>query len=116
MATVWDGIVIGSAGGSIAGITVWAVQYFHNKATQCLDGNKIYKWLKKNTTPKDEDGDTFKTTRTIASWNNLTEDRVRYICSIDGRIYLSTGSNEGLWSVHERTQPSVYENRGITSL
>ena len=31
MATVIDGIIIGGAGGAIAGITVYSIQYVHAK-------------------------------------------------------------------------------------
>lgn len=44
----------------------------------------------------------FRSTRAIASWNNLTEDRVQYICSIHKKIYLSTSEKEDLWSLYER--------------
>jgi hypothetical protein len=37
MATIVDGIVIGSAGGAIAGLTVWLVKYIHSKATKRLN-------------------------------------------------------------------------------
>ena len=42
METIVDGIVIGGAGGAIAGITVWLVQYAHDKVTQKIEGNRIY--------------------------------------------------------------------------
>lgn len=116
MATIWDGIVIGGAGGAIAGITVWLVQFVHDKVTQHIDSNNIYKWLKDHTTPEPDEGDQFKSTRTIASWNNLTEDRVRYICSLDKRIFLSTGKNEDMWGIYDRVQPSVYDKRGVVSV
>ena len=47
MANIVDGIVIGGAGGAIAGITVWIVQYIHihTKCSQKIDRDKIYKWL-----------------------------------------------------------------------
>ena len=48
MATIWDGIVIGGAGGAIAGITVWCVKFAYDKVTKCIDSNKIYKWLQDN--------------------------------------------------------------------
>lgn len=114
MTTVLDGIIIGGAGGAIAGITVWLVQYVHNKVTTIIENNRIYKWLKENTT--DKPGEQFRSTRTIASWNNLTEDRVRYICSIDKRIFLSTGDKENMWGIYERVPRSVYENRGLLTL
>ena len=31
MKDIWQGITIGGAGGAIAGITVWVVQYIHTK-------------------------------------------------------------------------------------
>jgi hypothetical protein len=37
MATILDGIVIGGAGGAIAGLTVWFVQYTHDKIARKLD-------------------------------------------------------------------------------
>ena len=50
----------------------------------------------------DDQGNAYRSTRAIASWTNLTEDRVRYICSIDDRIFLSTGEREDLWSLYEK--------------
>ena len=114
MITVLDGIVIGGAGGAIAGLTVWLVQYAHNKVTEIIESNRIYKWLKENTT--DEPSEQFRSTRAIASWNNLTEDRVRHICSIDKRIFLSTGDKENMWGIYERVPRSVYEKRGIATV
>lgn len=114
METVLDGIVIGGAGGAIAGLTVWLVQYVHNKVTEKIERNRVYKWLKENTTG--EPGDQFRSTRAIASWNNLTEDRVRHICSIDKRIFLSTGDKENMWGIYERVPRSVYEKRGIRTI
>jgi len=114
MATIADGIIIGAAGGSIAGLTVWLIQYSHNKITLFLECNRVYKWLNKTTTQNLHEGDQFRSTRAIASWNNLTEDRVRYVCSIEKRIFLSTGVKEDLWSIHEREPHSTLEKYGIT--
>lgn len=100
MADIWDGILIGGAGGAIAGITVSLCRYGHTKILECLHKKRIYEWLKQNTS--DEKGKQFRSTRAIASWINLTEDRVRYICSIHKKIFLSTGETEGLWSLYEK--------------
>jgi len=106
MSTVVDGIVIGAAGGSIAGLTVWIVQYIHDKVVNWLDKNRIYKWMKENT--EDVKGKQFRSTRTIASWNNLTEDRVRLLCSIDSRIHLNTGDKEDMWSIYtDKYSPNI---------
>jgi len=114
MTTIVDGIVIGGAGGAIAGSTVWLVQYTHDKITQKIEGNKIYRWLKENTA--NEAGERFRSSRAIASWNNLTQDRARYVCSIDKRIFLSTGDKEDMWGIYEHVPRSVYEKRGIKTI
>lgn len=93
-----EGIVIGGAGGAAAGLIILFIQYIKIKCVECCHKERVYEWLQKNTS--DEEGKRFRTTRSIASWNNLTEDRVRYICSIDERIYLSTGDNEDVWGVY----------------
>lgn len=111
MSDIWNGIVIGGAGGAIAGLTVSGVHYLHRKTVECIHKRRIYNWLKANT--RNEDGQQYRSTRAIASWNNLTEDRVRYICSIHDKIYLSTGEKEDMWSLYERGDRSVYEKRGI---
>lgn len=102
LVTVTDGIVIGGAGGAIAGLTVYIVQYLHNKVTDSIESRRIFNWLKKNTS--DEPGKKFRSTRAIASWNNLTEDRVRHLCSTHEGIFLSTGQREDLWSLYARRQ------------
>ncbi|MBA7591172.1 hypothetical protein ES708_33324 [subsurface metagenome] len=79
----------------------------------CKD-QRVYEWLKTNT--NNEPGEQFRSTRAIASWNNLTVDRVRYICSIHEKIFLSTGKIEDMWGVFEHTPRSVYEKRGIISI
>ena len=114
MPTILDGIVIGGAGGAIAGLTVWLVQYAHEKVAKKIESNRVYKWLKENTT--DEPGEQFRLTRAIASWNNLTEDRVRHVCSVDKRIFLSAGEKEDMWGIYGRSPRSVYEDRGTRTV
>ena len=116
MATIIDGITIGGTGGAIAGITVWLIQYAHDKITQKKDSNRVYNWLLKNTSTKTDDiRQESASTQSIASWNNLTEDRVRYICSFDKRIYQITNQGDE-WSIYERGQRSVYGKRGLRRL
>lgn len=111
MGNVLDGIVIGGAGGAIAGFTVSLLRYINTKGVEVIHKKRVYSWLLENT--KDEDGHRYRSTRSLASWNNLTEDRVRYICSIHEKIYLSTGAREDMWSLYERGDRSVYEDRGL---
>ncbi|MGO2512740.1 hypothetical protein [Marinomonas polaris] len=95
--SVLDGIFIGGAGGAIAGISVYTIQYIHTRFSDIRDGNKIYAWLLENTVPE-----SFRSTKAIASYNNLTMDRVRYLCSNHPKIKLSTGELDDLWSLTER--------------
>ena len=98
--SLMDGIIIGAVGGFFAGVTVWLVQLAHTKIDECRHKKRVYKWLLNNTAK--EDGKQYRSTRAIASWNNLTEDRTRYICSVHEKIYLSTGKQEDMWSIYER--------------
>lgn len=112
--SVVNGIVVGAVGGTFAGITVWLVQLAHTKVDEWMDKRRVYQWLLDNTS--NEDGKQYRSTRAIASWNNLTMDRARYICSVHEAIYLSAGTEEDMWSLYERGDRSVYEKRGVRTL
>jgi hypothetical protein len=114
MAEILDGIVVGGAGGAIAGLTVSVVRFLGTKYADWRDKKRVYHWLKDNS--DDEPGKQFRSTRAIASWNNITENRVRYICSIHKKIFLSTGQKEDMWGMHRREPTSVYEKRGIPQI
>ncbi|WP_454441485.1 hypothetical protein [Vibrio bathopelagicus] len=98
--TIFDGIIIGGSGGAIGGLTVYLVQTIHKSIKEKTESKRVFNWLIENTS--DEDGKKFRSTRAISSYTNLTEDRVRYICSTHEKIYLSTGKNEDRWSIHTR--------------
>jgi hypothetical protein len=103
MATsVIDGIIIGGAGGAIAGISVYTIQYIHTRYSDIKDSNKVHKWLLDNT-----ESESFRSTKAIASHNNLTMDRARYLCSNHPEIKLSTGELDDLWSLTEREPKKV---------
>lgn len=114
MSDIKGGIIIGGAGGAIAGFTVLSLQFLSNWINEQTHKHRVYEWLKKNTS--DEGGKEYRSTRAIASWNNLTEDRVRYICSIHKKIFLSTGKQEDMWSIYDHGNRSAYEKRGMRSL
>jgi hypothetical protein len=83
--TLWEGIIIGSAGGAIAGLVIWLLELGKKEIIKCCHPRRIIKWLKSNGDIKE-----WRSTRAIASHNNLTEDRVRFICSNSSRIKLNT--------------------------
>jgi len=100
--TVWDGIIIGGTGGAIAGVAVWLIDLIKEILTKRFHKKRIYDWLYNET--KQKSAQKWRSTRTIASYNNLTEGRVRYICSIHPEIVLSTGEREDLWGIKEFTR------------
>jgi hypothetical protein len=93
-----EGIIIGAVGGAAAGWTVSFAGYCHRKIVEGIEKRRVYSWLRNNT--MDRDGRRFRSTRAIASSNNLTQDRVRYICSLHKEIYASTGEADDLWGVY----------------
>lgn len=100
---VIDGIIVGAVGGAAAGTMVYLVQYVHQKTIYFIESSRVYKWLGSHTSL--EPGQEFRSTRTIASWNNMTEDRARFICSSHKNIYLSTGQKEDMWGLHLQQFP-----------
>ena len=112
--SVEDGIIVGAVGGAFAGVSIWLVQLAHTKIDEWRDKRRVYKWLLRSTTK--EKGNQYRSTRAIASWNNLTLDRTRYICSVHKKVYLSTGTQEDMWSIYERGDRSIYEKQGIISV
>lgn len=99
----------GAAGGAVAGIVIMAIQGIRSSWLDCRDSKRIYKWMVQNSDAKSAP---FRSTRAIASHNNLSEDRVRFVCSHDERIKLSTGREEDMWSIHIRKR-STSAIRGV---
>lgn len=100
--TIFQLIVIGAVGGGVAAVSATAVTWISRFAMDRYLMGKIYNWLKANCSEKQNSNNRYRSTRAIASWNNLTEDQVRDLCSRSGKIHLSTGSREDMWGVHER--------------
>ena len=102
---LWNDIIstsIGGAfGGAAAGLVILAVQVARNAWRDSKETERVFKWLEENS---DEKKQPFRTTWAIASYNNLTDDRVRFLCSKDDRIKRSTGDKDDLWSIHIRSR------------
>jgi len=107
-ASVIDGIIVGASGGAIAGLTLSVVQYARDKVLETLHKRRIHKWLCSST--RDEAGKQARCTKEIASWTNLTEDRVRYLCSTHPRVFLVLTGGAEKWSTLTRKERSYYED------
>jgi hypothetical protein len=91
--TVWDGITVGAVGGFLAGLTVWIAQLAKQLAVTETHKRRVYNWLYERTkkgkglTVGSQINDPrWVSTLEIASFTNLTPERVRYICSIHKKI------------------------------
>ncbi|CAD0006731.1 hypothetical protein [Flavobacterium salmonis] len=92
--TIIEGIIIGGVGGAIAGLVIWVAELIRQCILTSCHTSRVENWLKKHSTPE------WRSTRAIASHNNLTEDRIRFICSQSDKIKLnSIDSNDSkeLW-------------------
>ncbi|MFW1056526.1 hypothetical protein ACEV76_01455 [Vibrio parahaemolyticus] len=97
------GIIVGAFGGTTAGLAVYITKLIHEQIVFWIEARRIYKWLGSNTTM--ELGNEFRSTRAIASWNNVTEERARFICSKYKKIYLSTGQKDDMWGIYLKGLP-----------
>lgn len=100
--TISEGIIIGGAGGFIAGISIWIISVLREKVTEWSHKNRIYNWLYNETkhigqgyTVGEPNDPRWRQNREIARHNNLTIDRVNYICSIHKGIILI--GKEDIW-------------------
>ena len=87
----------GAVGGAVAGLALYGVQQAHVWLVDKLDTKRVLGWMRNNA--GEHRNWPFRTTRTIASYNNLTEDRVRYICSQCPDMSMSRGLNEDRWTL-----------------
>jgi len=100
MADILNGIVVGAAGGATAGFLLGILHLCAKKYTEWREKERVYSWLENNV---DKDKFRFRSTRAIASYNNLPEDRVRYLCSYHKKIRRSTGEEE-TWTIRKNDE------------
>ena len=75
---VLEGIITEAAGGASAGIILASLKAIHECHLKRRDIKRVISWLEKVSAP--EGADAWRSTHAIASYTNLTEDRVRYVC------------------------------------
>ena len=99
--TIWQSILIGGTGGFFAGITIYLTKSLVNKIKESIDSRRVYKWLKMNTSSNPVDR--WITTIRIASYNNLSVDRVRYLCSKHRKIQMNPTTTHDTWTIFPKT-------------
>lgn len=120
---LWDGIIIGGIGGAFAGLTVWLVQSVKGKVMIEVHKKRVYNWLYERTkqykglTVGSPNDPRWVSTIEIATFTNLTQDRIRYICSIHKKIRPKMEKdlwrNESLeekWAIREFVFLNYFEN------
>lgn len=103
--TTWSGIVIGACGGFAASVSFAVTQWIVRVIKEKRDKKVLYNWLKENSKNSDP---LFRSTRVLASYNNMTKDRVRYICSLHPLIHMSVGEKPDMWSIKEREPEFIF--------
>jgi hypothetical protein len=93
--SVWQGIFTGAAGGTM----IWLLGIGREQFLKMRDKKRVKAFLVEQEKLKPPALD-WRTTRVIASFTNLPEDRVRYICSIHPDIARNTLENE-VWGLRE---------------
>ena len=96
--SIWSEILSGAAGALI----VLGVQSAGAAWRNTKNAKSIYEWMLSEAAVKGSPD--FRSTRAIASHTNLTEDRVRALCSTHTKIHLSTGAQADLWTLKERVR------------
>ncbi|MNB78356.1 hypothetical protein D3C75_250580 [compost metagenome] len=89
----------GAAGGAVAGLVLYGVQQAHQAIRDALDTKRVLGWMR-----AEAGGLPYRSTRAIASFNNLTEDRVRFVCSRCPEIVMSRGQKEDMWTVNKELE------------
>ena len=89
-----DSIIIGGVGGFIAGVSVYLSKQLVDWVQFRCDEKKVHEWLIQVTDEKED----FKNTKEIASWCNLTIERVKYICSNSEKFVMDPKYNHR-WSI-----------------
>jgi hypothetical protein len=100
MDEITKGILIGAGGTILSGLITYFFSPIPDLIVNHIESKRIYTWLKNNSS--EQSGEIFRSTRAIASHCNLTEERVRSLCSSHKKIFLSTGQKEDMWSIYSR--------------
>jgi hypothetical protein len=98
-------IISTSFGGAAAGLALYGMQALFAWIGVKRDACRVHDWMTKE---RAAGGDKYRSTRAIASHNNLTEDRARFVCSHDERIKLSVGDDPDKWSLEDRGRKSGF--------
>lgn len=93
--------------GVFGALLVVGVQKAGSTWSNRRDSDSIYRWLESES--KVAGSADFRSTRAIASHTNLTEERVRIVCSAHPKIHLSTGTQPDLWTLKERVRDPQHQ-------
>ncbi len=97
----------------IAGVFNRLAQFGCAKILERAHKKRVYSALSKNT--EDKGGKQIASTRQIASWANLPEERTRDICSIHSDVFPVEDGEKEQWTIYNRLK-SVYEEHGLRSV
>ena len=91
---MFEGILIALTVAALTALVIWLVK----RCRIWRESSRIYHWLDKVTSPRD--GKRWRSTIAIASNTNISEDRVRFLCSQHKKIVRSSKKNE-VWGIKD---------------
>ncbi|MCK5174411.1 MAG: hypothetical protein KAR47_13535 [Planctomycetes bacterium] len=94
--TVGDGILVAAVGGLCAGVGIATCIGIAKKFIKWRESERVYEWLKNKTL----NNSVRFHTRHIARENDLTEERVYYLCSNHKKIRPTV--TKGKWRIIEK--------------
>lgn len=99
---LWEDILKGV----LEGLGIGAGLYLCNLAKDLKDTHKIYKWLADS-----EKEFLWRSTRTISSYCNISENRVRELCSASTKISFDVKNKEvELWGITSKVRKDKKSN------
>lgn len=90
----WKSILIGLLGGLFAGVGLWLLDWIREQWLFWRDQKRIVDFMERE---KGKDYD-WRSTQVLASNNNLTLERVYYVCSYSKKIKRNELDNE-VWEL-----------------
>lgn len=95
-------IIIGATGGASASLIFWLITWLRERITLCREMTQVHSWLNEVTIDPTSTVN-WRATHAIASYTNLPEDRIRFLCSYHKNIVRNSEEKE-VWGIKGRAR------------
>jgi hypothetical protein len=104
---MWDSLTRDLVLSLVSGLIGFFAKKIWDAIKDQLHSRRIYSWMQAQS--RIPGAPTFRSTKTIASHTNLTQERVTELCSRHSKIYLSVGDKDGRWSISKRRESGFFD-------